>query len=80
MVYKLIKAEGYSGYRKHERPLAFYYQDQRKEVKEILDRWYEGSVKAGAPNFAHFKVLASDEKIYFLRYNSRYETWSVRID
>jgi hypothetical protein len=80
MIYKLIKVEAYSGYRKNERPLTFYYQDEHREVREILDRWYESNPKAGSPNFAHFKVLASDKKVYFLRYNSRFETWAVRIE
>ena len=77
--YDVIQVECYSGFKANERPLAFMYQGERREIQEIVDRWYEGGLDPGKPVIDYFKVRTTDGKIYLLRYLSAFDTWSVRI-
>jgi len=79
MVFAIVDVKTYDGAKKAERPIRFQFQGKTHAVVEILDRWYEGSPVAGRPNYTYFKVLTSEGEIYILRYNQRYEVWSVLI-
>ena len=74
-----LQVECYSGFKAHERPVAFIYQGERLEVQDIIDRWYEGGLDSSRPVVDYFKVRASDGKIYFLRYQSDEDKWSLRL-
>lgn len=79
MDYQEIQVECYSGFKVHERPVAFIYQGERLEIQDIIDRWYEGGLDSSRPPVDYFKVRASDGKIYFLRYQSALDEWSLRL-
>jgi hypothetical protein len=79
MDYEQIQVEFYSGYKAIVRPLVFEYQEQRWEVEEILDRWYEGGLDASKPEISYFKVRTSDGQVFLLRYLSLFDAWSVRV-
>ena len=79
MIFEQIKVISYCGYRPNERPISFNFQDKKWEVKEILERWHEGSLKAGAPTYSFFKIITFTENHFTLRYNNRYKTWAVKI-
>src|SRR5574340_776135 len=51
-----IQVECYSGHRVNERPIAFTYQGRRREIQEIIDRWYEGGMDPKRPEISYFKV------------------------
>ncbi len=51
-----IKVECYSGYRADEYPMCFYWNNDRYEVREILDRWYQGDRDPAWPVSNYFKV------------------------
>lgn len=70
--------ECYSGYRTNERPVAFTFLGRRREVAEIIDRWYEGGIEAGRPEVNCFKVRTTEGDIFFLRYLPFSDTWSIR--
>ena len=72
-----IEVECYSGYKANERPVAFTYQGRRREVKEIIDRWYEGGLEPGRPAIDYFKIKTTDDQIFILRYLSLFDTWSI---
>jgi hypothetical protein len=76
--YESIEVECYSGYRVNERPLAFIHRGRRWAVAEVIDRWYEGGVRPGAPALDYFKVRTSEGKIFLLRYNTLFDAWGVR--
>lgn len=81
MIFEIIqKVETYSGSSVDERPTAFIYQDNRYEIIEIIDRWYEGGKKAGTPIMNYFKVKAKKGKVFLLRHNLRYDSWAVLMD
>jgi hypothetical protein len=79
MPYERVEVECYSGYRADERPVAFTLDGQRWEVREVVDRWYEGGLSPGRPVLNYFKVLTTEGRVFLLRYNSLFNAWSVRV-
>ncbi len=79
MHYRPIRVECYSGYKINERPVAFSYEGRRREVSEILDRWYEGGPDPGRPEINYFKVRTSEGRDFILRYLSLFDAWSIRV-
>jgi hypothetical protein len=77
--YKTIQVECYSGYKADERPIAFTYQGERREIQEIVDRWYEGGLDSSKPIIDYFKVRALDGNIYLLRFQRELDAWSLHI-
>ena len=65
-----IQVIAYSGYRPNERPLHFLMGDHRLQVKEILDRWY-------GEDHDHFKLLADNGRIYWLKWHRSSDNWFV---
>lgn len=68
----------YSGYKAVVRPLAFDYEGRRREVEEIVDRWYEGGIEATRPVLNYFKVKTVDGEVFLVRYEAATDKWSVR--
>ena len=44
-----VKVNCSAGYKAEESPRAFWWQDRRIEVEEVVDRWYQGGVDPGQP-------------------------------
>ena len=77
--YEQIQVECYSGYKSNERPIAFTFQNLRREISEIVDRWYEGGVKPDDPVINYFKIKTNDGTIFILRYLANSDNWLIRI-
>ncbi|MCX7982715.1 MAG: hypothetical protein N2572_07395 [Syntrophales bacterium] len=77
MGYRKVIVECLSGYKANERPMAFLYEGRRIEIAEILDRWCEGGIDPTRPPVDYFKVKTTDGDIFFLRYLSLFDTWSI---
>lgn len=77
MTYEQIAVECYSGYKANERPVAFTFQGQRREIAEIIDQWYEGGLEAGRPEMNYFKVRTSEGDVFLLRYLQFYDSWYI---
>lgn len=71
--------ECYSGYKAHERPLSFFFQERCWEISEILDRWYEGGLDPTRPEIDYFKVKTTTGQVFTLRYLSLFDAWSIRV-
>lgn len=80
MLFEILEVVSYSGSREEEIPLRFLYQGQWWEVVEIVDRWLEGSRRAGGPVYRYYKVLSQSNRQFILRYNSRQQIWSVLLN
>ena len=65
-----IRVETYDGYRAGERPLRFHIGAKKREVVEVLDRWF-------GENHDYFKVIADDRGVYVLRYNRSEDGWEL---
>jgi len=77
MSYEKIEVECCSGYKANERPVAFTYEKRRREVGEIVDRWYEGGLEAQNPDVSYFKVKTVEGEVLLLRYVSLFDAWSI---
>lgn len=77
--YQEIQVECSSGFKANERPVAFTYQDERRDIQEIVDRWYEGDTDSNRPIIDYFKVKTAEGKVCLLRYQSDLDAWSLRI-
>lgn len=73
-----ISVECYSGHKVDERPTAFVFQERRRTIAEIIDRWYEGNIEAGQPQVNYFKVRTTEGGIFLLRYISFSRSWSIQ--
>jgi hypothetical protein len=65
---KKIEVVAYSGYKANERPLYLVLDEERLEVKNIIDRWY-------GVEHDYFKVLADDGKVYLLKWHRTLDLW-----
>ena len=70
-----IPVESHSGYKEAEEPRAFVWLGNRVEVREILDRWYEGSADPRQPPRDYFKVSGSDDREYLLSHDRQRDQW-----
>ena len=76
--YEQIAVECRSGYKVNDHPVAFTALGRRREVSEIVDRWYEGGIKPDEPVVDYFKVRTDDGSVFILRYAAHSDAWSVR--
>ena len=65
-----IPVESYDGYRACERPLRFHIGSKKREVVDLLDRWY-------GEDHDYFKVRADDGGVYVLRYGRGDDRWEL---
>jgi len=56
-----ITVDTYAGYKGDERPICFRLGESVYTVERIIGQWYE-------PDGQHFRVRASDGKVYILRH------------
>ena len=79
IIFAIVEVTTYDGAQKAERPLTFTYSGKTYRIIKILDRWYEGHPVAGRPTYNYFKVLTTEGESFILRYNQRYDVWSLLI-
>lgn len=65
---KSIDVSAYSGYKANEKPLAFTVDGLKRDVVQVVDRWY-------GVEHDYFKVLAGDGKVYLLRWHRILDLW-----
>lgn len=63
--------ECHSGYEYADRPTAFYWQEQRWEVIEILARWR-------TPEGKHFRVNTQHNQIFEILYVESEDAWQIK--
>jgi hypothetical protein len=63
-----IEVSAYSGYKANERPLSFVIDQERIEVRDVIDRWY-------GEEHDYFKVLAGDGRVYLLGWQRSLDQW-----
>lgn len=70
-----IQVQCYAGYKSDESPRRFLYESTSVEIKEILDRWYQGNRDPEWPITDYFEVLGSDGREYLLKHDREYDDW-----
>ena len=64
-----IKVECYSGYKADEYPKCFYWDKNRFEVQQVLDRWYQGDSNPEWPVSNYFKVATECGELFILKHD-----------
>jgi hypothetical protein len=70
-----IKVECHSGYKADEYPKCFHWNDERHEIDEILDRWYQGDQNPVWPVSNYFKVKTADGRQFILKHDLERDRW-----
>ena len=70
-----VRVECHSGYKGEEYPAAVHVADKRREVTEIVDRWYEGAGEPGRTAVEYFKVRTSAGPPLILKHDPRAHVW-----
>jgi hypothetical protein len=65
-----VTVEAYAGYKGEETPRAFTLEGSRLLVSEIVARWY-------TETHSYFRVCASDQHRYVLRYDLDKMSWEL---
>ena len=79
MPYERIEVECYSGHKANERPKAIIFQGKRRDVQDIIDRWYEGGREASRPVINYFKVRTKEGQVFIIRYQPLFDAWSIQL-
>lgn len=81
-----IKVECYSGYKADEYPRCFYLDNNRFDVEEVIDRWYQMSASneeedstSGFPASNYYKVRTRDQQVYILKHETETDLWYLWI-
>lgn len=70
-----IKVECHSGYKADEYPKCFYWKDEKFEIKEISDRWYQGDLNPESPVANYFKVNTIHDRQYVIKHEVESDRW-----
>lgn len=72
-----IQVASYSGYKANESPRSFVWRKRTFTIRNIVDRWYEGSLDETSEATDYFKVEVDDGSTYIIRYNRLFDSWAV---
>ncbi len=70
-----IKVECHSGYKADEYPKCFYWNNDRFEIQEIIDRWYQGDHDPEWPISNYFRVDTTCGKQYIIKHDIENDEW-----
>ncbi|MEW6744401.1 MAG: hypothetical protein AB1486_16735 [Planctomycetota bacterium] len=74
-----VEVDSYSGFRAEQEPRVVGGWQERIEVAEILDRWYEGGLEPGLPAVSYFRVLGKDGTVHLLRHDVTRDRWYIGV-
>jgi hypothetical protein len=70
-----INVECYSGFKADEYPKYFYLDNNRFEIYEIADRWYQGAGNADLPVSNYFKVETNCGQQFIIKHDLTNDEW-----
>lgn len=70
-----VGVETYSGYKADEYPTCFYLDNERYEISEIVDRWYQGDRDPAVPVSDYFRVETSRGETCILKHDLAAGAW-----
>ena len=70
-----IKVECHAGYKADEYPMCFYWNEEKFEIKEILDRWYQGDRDPAWPVSNYFKVETAGGGTFIIKHDLENDEW-----
>jgi len=72
-----ITVECYSGYKADEYPRAFTLENKRYEIKEVIDRWYQGYLNPEFPEANYFRIETACGNRFLLKHDLKNDKWYV---
>lgn len=75
MKIRSIRVLAHSGYKVFEKPKAFFIDDERIEVKEILSSWHEASLDPKVYIKRYFKIKGTDGYKYTIYHDEGTKEW-----
>jgi hypothetical protein len=75
MEYIPVKVESYSGYKSDEYPIRFYRDNNKYEILEIIDRWYQSDSSPEWPISNYFKIATLSGSQYILKHDLKSDEW-----
>jgi hypothetical protein len=70
-----IEVECHSGYKADEYPKCFYWYARKFEIKEIVDRWYQGDLNPDFPPANYFKVITTCDEQFIIKHETNSDKW-----
>jgi hypothetical protein len=70
-----IKVESYSGYKADEYPKCFYRNNNRVEIVEITDQWYQGDRNPEWPVSDYFRVVTASGVQHIIKHDLKSDEW-----
>jgi hypothetical protein len=70
-----IDTECYSGYKADEYPKCFYRDNERYEITDVTDHWYESEQDPSVPVSCFFRVLTDIGGRYLLKHDLQTDRW-----
>lgn len=70
-----IQVECYSGFKADEYPKYFYWDNNRFEILEITDRWYQGTNNPEFPVSNYFKVDTTCGQQFIIKHDLASDEW-----
>ena len=70
-----INVQCHSGYKADEYPKCFYLDNNQIEIKEIIDRWYQGDSNPEWPVSDYFKVEVTGGNQYLIKHDLEVDMW-----
>ncbi|MDP4275975.1 MAG: cytoplasmic protein [Bacteroidota bacterium] len=77
MDYIPVRVECHSVWKADEYPVCFYLGKEKFEIKEIIDRWYQGDINPEWPAANYFKVRTILGKLYVLKHEIIKDVWHL---
>ena len=70
-----IRVECYSGGRADEQPRVLCFGDERLEVEELIDRWYQGQTDPAAGHAEYFKLRVARGRVLIVMRDLSCNAW-----
>lgn len=70
-----IKAECHAGFKADEYPKSYYLNNEKLEIKEITDRWYQYESNPEFPVSNYFKVITTLDQEYIIKHEIQVDKW-----
>ncbi len=72
-----IQVECYAGYRGDESPRALVLNGQRRDIEEIVDRWYQAGRDPSVAASDYYRVRTADGSLLLIRLDRDAQAWHL---
>jgi hypothetical protein len=66
-------------YKGAQEPLSFVWRGQKRQIAQVVDRWYEGRMDSTVMPLLYFRVKTLTGEIFLIRYHEFFNVWSIAL-